>query len=69
MNERRWWIVTVVAVTIMGLADFLRRQNGQSSALSTVLVVLEIVAIIVALVAIFSWVRLREKHKQSRKGS
>ena len=62
MTETRMGVIAGVALTIMGVTDFVRRQSGGATA--TVLLVVEVVAIIVALCAIFSWARLREKRKQ-----
>jgi hypothetical protein len=67
VTEKQWWMISAVAVTFMGLAEFLRHQHGWPVALSTALVVIEIIAMIVGIVAIFSWARLRERQKRRSK--
>lgn len=62
MTETRMGVIAGVALTIMGATDFVRHQSGGATA--TALLVVEVVAIIVGVGAIFSWARLREKRKQ-----
>jgi hypothetical protein len=70
MAETRMAIRAGVALSVMGAAQFLRHQGGLSTALKTVLLVIEIVAIVVGLLAIFTWVRLRERERpHERSGS
>ncbi len=64
MTETRMGVVAGVALTIMGAMDFLRRQSGLSATLSSALLVVEILAIIVGVVALLSWARLRDKRKK-----
>jgi hypothetical protein len=68
MTETRVAVVAGIALTVMGVADSVRHQSGGAAA--TTLLVVEIVAIIVGISAIFFWARLREKRKQElRDGS
>jgi hypothetical protein len=53
---------------VLGAADILRRHVARSSALSTVCVVLMMVAVVVEIAAIFAWARLRER-RHSAPGS
>jgi hypothetical protein len=62
MTETRMGIIAGVALTIMGAMDFLRHRSGGTMA--TALLVVEVVAIIVGLCALFSWARLREKRNR-----
>jgi hypothetical protein len=59
MNDTRVGLVVVIALTIMGAADLLRDQAGASTAAGTGLLVVEVVAIIVGLIAVFAWARVR----------
>jgi hypothetical protein len=61
MTERQVGIVVGVAITVMGTGDFLRHQSSGSFA--TVLLVIEIVAMIVGVGSLLFWAHLREKGK------
>jgi Zn-dependent protease with chaperone function len=63
MIETRMGVIAGVALTIMGAADFVCHQSGGATA--TALLVIEVVAIIVGVGAIFSWARIREKRNPS----
>jgi hypothetical protein len=54
-------IIAGIALSVMGVMDFLRHRSGGTTAAA--LLVIEAVAIVVALGALFSWAWLREKRQ------
>jgi FtsH-binding integral membrane protein len=63
--ERRIWVVAFTAAVVLGASDLLRRHVAHSSILSTICMVLVIGAVIVEVVALFAWVRLRERRRSA----
>ncbi len=63
--ERRAWLVALAASIVLGAADIWRRHVARSSAWSTIYMVLVIVAAIVGVVALFAWVRIRERRRSA----
>jgi hypothetical protein len=51
-----------VALTVMGAMDLLRHRIG--GVVSTVMLVIEVIAIIGGIAALFLWARVREKQKR-----
>jgi hypothetical protein len=64
MTEKRWWIVAATAATIMGLCDLFRHELGWSGGLYVALVVIEVIAIAVALLAAFLWARSVDRRRR-----
>jgi FtsH-binding integral membrane protein len=67
--ERRIWVVAFTAAVILGASDILRQHVARSSVLSTIFMVLVIGAVIVEVVAIFAWARIRERRRSAPGGA
>jgi hypothetical protein len=61
MSEARLGVIVGMALTVMGAGDILRHKT--SGTVGAVLLAIELVAIVVGIVALFLWARLREKRK------
>lgn len=62
LTETRLGVTFGLALTVMGAMDYFRHQTG--GAVATVLLIIEIVALVVGVGALFAWARQREKQKR-----
>jgi ABC-type anion transport system duplicated permease subunit len=63
MTEARAAIIAGCALTVMGGLDFLRNRTSDGT-IAIAMLGVEIVAIVVGLIALLAWARLREKQKK-----
>jgi cytochrome c oxidase subunit IV len=65
MTERNLYFIATVAAAVTGLADFIRESGGLSTLMSAVLIVVVVAGVVVTVVAVMAWARIRQRGMKS----
>lgn len=65
MTERNLYLIATAAAAVTGLADFIRESGGLSTLMSAVLLVVALAGVIVTVVAVMAWARIRQRGMKS----